>query len=198
MSPREKNPDLIIECRELPGGMSNRTDPRVVKEMIGVALDTLPGKLILVTNRLLADYAKVMARDYGIGIVEVDAAKDPQTDLMALIIDDAVPSRAKLLDQMEKATYKLNNLFRMRKRQTGVQLGSDGKAIPTGSLKSKIWKVLEDRHTASAMQLSSTLQVHEDFILNELNVLKREKRVEISRPSNRSNGYKYDEWAVLR
>jgi len=193
MSPREKNPDLIIECRKLSGGVSNRTDPRIIKEMMGTVLDTLPSRMILVTDRVLSPYARALAKDYGVSLVEFDPAKDPQANLMYYITMEELSARKKLLDALEKTEYKLNNLFRMRKKkEPGAKPNLGSKR---GSLKNRIMYALSAR-PQTPIQLASVLETQENYVLNELSVLEREGMAQVIKRSNRSNGHKHDEWAI--
>lgn len=193
MTPREKNPDYIIECREMPPEVSNRTDPRVVNEVVGRSLDTLPAQTILVVDRMISPYAKDLAKQYGIGIVEISEKTNPQSALFLLLNSNGQKTRERLLEAFEKGAYKLNNLYRLRKKGTAA-------TTPQGrsGLKERILKALHTRPKINAVQLATALSIHEDFILNELHVLERQGKVHRINKSPKPNDFKHDEWSAVK
>ena|GEM_PF-2284561 len=193
VTPREKNPDIIIECRQMPPEVSNRTDPNVVNEVIGRSLDTLPAQTILVIDRELSPYARNIAKEYGIGIVEITEKKNPQNTLFMLLNSSSQRTRERMLEAFEKGSYKLNNLYRLRKKSTGAtrHQGRSG-------LKERILKTLQAKPNLTAVQLATALNVHEDFILNELHVLERQGRVHRAKESPRPGDIRYRQWAAIK
>ncbi|MFO7872427.1 MAG: hypothetical protein R6U26_02160 [Candidatus Undinarchaeales archaeon] len=182
MAPRDKNPDVLIECRRLDENRSNRTDSRVVREMVGASLDILPGLIILVTNRPLSEYAKAIAKHFGIEIV--DASKDSASyDLFKVMVSNDLQSREKLYSNLDKNILKLEGKFKVAKAKASAS-GSNVKVPdvkPSRSeLRDLIAKALETTPN-SAKELSNVLQADPNLILNELYALEREGRAKVAK-----------------
>jgi hypothetical protein len=201
MSPRERNPDIIIECRKLPAEQSNRTDPRIVRDVIGFSLDTLPAISILVTDRVLSEYARALAREYGVGMISVEGSTEPQHDLFRMMMIQGQPSREKMKRMLQKGVYKLENYYRIRKDQPSSSKVSrtpqktDANEARSG-LRERVLKAMKNRPGMNVTQLSSTLGVHVDYILNELHILEKEGRAKVAKRSSMADGYKHDSWSA--
>lgn len=193
VSPRDKNPDIIIECRNLPGSMSNRTDPRVVQEVIGRSLELMPATSILVTNREISGYAKAMAEKYGIGVIELDSSADPGYRLFKMLISDDQPTREKFLDVIGKGSQQIQMLHKRSQRKPNGAL-----LAKRGGLHERLIKALVAHPGSTAIDLSKILGVHEDYIMNTLYKLEKEHRAKIVKRSNKPDAYKHDEWQAIK
>jgi len=187
--PREKSPDIIIECRELEGGPSNRTDPRVVQEIIGRAVDTMPGVCVLVTNRELAGYAKTLAKEYGIFLVGLEGSADPGYKLFKTLVSDERSTQEKLLSRLESTLPKLKNAYeKAKKRPEAAEM------LASGTIRERILKVIGAKNEVSVNDLSSILKVHSNYILNELYTLEKEGK--LKRGAKGGSDYLDEKWVL--
>lgn len=166
------NPDFIIECRQLEGGISNRIDPRIIKDTIGLAVDVLPGMVILATNREMANPALDLAAAYGIKIVNM-GGENGGRELFELITSDKQTTRSQLLKNLESTLGKIDALMVKR---TATPWGKKVLEEKQERLKDRILKELSGGKR-SAGQLSRMLHSHEDYVLNELYALEKEKKI---------------------
>ncbi len=195
MAPRDKNPDVLIECRKLDDKRSNRTDSRIVREMVGASLDILPGLIILVTNRPLSEYAKAIAKHFGVELV--DASKDNASyDLFKAMISNDLESREKLYSNLDKNILKLEGKFKVAK----AKAAASGSSVKTPDIKPSrselrdlIAKALETTSN-SAKELSTVLNADANLILNELYALEREGRAKVAKRTG--NAPKEFEWKL--
>lgn len=186
--PREKSPDIIIECRELIDSPSNRTDPRVVQEVIGRAVDIMPGICILVTNRELSGYAKTLADAYGIFLVGLEGSADPGYKLFKTLVAGEMVTQEKLLKRLEASLPKLKNAYeKTQKRPEAAEL------LASGNIRERIIKVVGAKKEASVNELSSILKVHTNYLLNELYTL--EKGGKLKRAKGKG-GYLDEKWIL--
>jgi len=204
MSPREKAPDTIIECRELVGAVSNRTDTRVVKEVIGLSLDTLPGNIILVTSRKLSNYASQLAQAFGINLVGFEEGKGSSYELFKLIMSDDQPTREALLKILGKNIGKIEHAYKMRKpvgfvRPIENQKAGDkkpSKKVPT--VRDQLIKSLNVHPGQTISRLSNVLKIPEQYILNEIYALHRVKKVKFTKKGKGDLGLKGHQWELTK
>ncbi|HIJ98725.1 MAG TPA: hypothetical protein VJB90_01050 [Candidatus Nanoarchaeia archaeon] len=168
ISPRS-NPDFVIECRQLETGRSNRVDPRVVKDAIGLSLDTLPGMVILAVNRELSDIARELAGAYGIQILNM-SSETAGREILELVTSDRQTTRERLMRMLETNISKIDSLISKRTATPwGKRLAEERKEL----LKDRVYKELA-RGKGNVKQLAKRLHAHEDFVLNELYALEKE------------------------
>lgn len=195
MSPRERNPDVIIECRSLESETSNRTDPRVVNDVIGRSLDTLSAQTILITNRPVSDYASALADSYGIN--KIDAGREEASyELFKMISSRDQPTREKFRKILAKDIHKLENFYKVMKRER-VSIEAE-ESLRKGGLRERIVKALSAKPGSSAADLSLALKVHDDYILNELYMLQKDGKVKIVKQSKDPMAHKHHEWSLRK
>ena len=173
ISPRA-NPDFVIECRKLEAGRSNRIDPRVVKDVIGLALDTLPGMIILATNRDLSPSAKELAGAYGIQLVNM-SSETAGREILEFVTSDRQTTRERLIRMLEANMSKLDTLISKRAATPwGKKILEEHKEL----LKDRVYKELSRGH-GNVRDLAKRLHTQEEFVLNELYALEKEKQATI-------------------
>ncbi len=190
ISPRS-NPDFIIECRQLETGRSNRVDPRVIKDAIGLSLDTLPGMTIVAVNRELSDIAKELAGAYGIQIVNM-SSETAGREILELVTSDRQTTRERLMRMLETNISKIDSLISRRiATPWGKKLMEEKKEL----LKERVYKELA-RGKGSVKEIAKRLHAHEDFVLNELYALEKEGLARIAERSMAD--VKETIWAALQ
>ncbi len=184
------NPDVVIECRQLDATASNRTDPRIVKDVVGLSVDLLPGMAILATNRELSEFAKGIAGAYGIQLLNVHDA-DAAQKIFEMIVSDKQPTREKVGVTLERVLGKIDTLL---VRRAATPWGKKVIEERQERLKDRVLKELA-KAKATPRQLARTLHTHEEFILNELYTLEREGKARLVERS--ISDQKENIWAAL-
>ncbi len=173
ISPRS-HADFVIECRKLETGKSNRVDPRVVKDAVGLALDTLPGMVILAVNRELSPIAQELAGAYGIQLVNM-SSETAGREILELITSDRQTTRERFMRMLENNVSKIDSLISRRAATPwGKKLANERKEM----LKDRVYKEL-GRGKTTVTQLARSLHAQEEFVLNELYALEKEKLARI-------------------
>jgi len=201
MSPRSTAPDIVIECRTMPEETSNRTDTRVVKDLIGLSLDTMPGTSILVTNRPVSNYARHLAETYGIGLIEADVEKDSGYDLFKLIVSEDQLTRGKMLNFLKKNTPKFEHTFKLKRRKPIEEKQVEKYEPPekkAANRKERILKTLAAHPGLTVRDLSSVTKINDHVLLNELFALERAKKVKARKKGQGANVYTEKEWSVVQ
>lgn len=168
------HPDVVIECRQLDLGHSNRIDPRIVKDIVGLSIDVLPAMAILATNRELSPYAMELAAAYGIQIVNTQN-ESASKELFELITSDRQTTRERLMRNLEHALGKIDSLVVKR---AATPWGRKIIEEKQERLKDRVLKELA-KAKATPTHLARALHTHEEFILNELYALERERRARV-------------------
>ncbi len=194
MPPRDKNPDIIIECRQINEERSNRTDSRIVRDMIGLSLDTLPGLCVLVTNRPISEYAKALASKFGIEVVNASSDSGSYELFKALVGNDLL-TREKLYTNLDKNILKLESKFKAIKVKKAPKL-EEVQRPAKSELRDLIIKALSSR-AYSPRQLSRILRANDNLILNELYALEKEGRAKVFKRS-KTGDLKDFEWALIK
>ena len=163
------NPDFVIECRQFESGRSNRADSRIVRDVVGLSVDVLPGMAILATNRELADVGKELAGSYGIQVVNM-SDETAGRELLDLITSDKQTTRQRIMGNLERTMSKIDSLVT---RRTATPWGKRILEERQEMLKERVFKELS-RGKTNARALAKRLRTQEDFILNELYSLEKE------------------------
>ncbi|MFH1424804.1 MAG: hypothetical protein ABIG20_03940 [archaeon] len=192
-APRDKNPDIIVECRNLIDDLSNRTDLRVVQDVIGRSLEVLPGTCVLLTNRELSGYARGLAEKYGIGLVELDNTADPGYRLFKTLVSDEQLTRDKFTSIVNKSLNKMLLLQKKTKRTLGAH-----EAMQKGTVHDRVYKVIQTHPGSTVAEISSVIGIHDNFIVNALYLLEKEKKAKITKHSNQPNSHRYHEWSAVK
>lgn len=201
MPPRNKNPDILIECRRLDEKRSNRTDPRAVREMLGEALDTLPGLVILVTNRPLSEYAKSIAKQFGIKLANT-MEDNASYEIFKHMVSNDLETREKLYSKLDKNILKLEGKFKVAEVKESTSKSSDSGTATSRRKKSRselrvlVAKALEN-NSNSVRDLSNILNADPNLILNELYALEREGRAKVKKES-KSGDPRESTWKLVR
>ena len=185
------NPDVVIECRQLEPSQSNRLDPRVVKDVIGLSVDLLPAMTVLAVNRELSEYAKGLADAYGIKLVNMNHENSGK-ELFDLITSDKQTTREKLMRNLERALGKIDTLI---VRKAATPWGRKVIEEKQERLKDRVFHELA-KAKATPKQLGRALHAHDEFILNELHILERDKKARIIERSMH-NDQMENVWAVV-
>ncbi len=173
ISPRT-NPDFVIECRKLESGRSNRLDPRIVRDVVGLAYETLPGMIVLATNRELSDFAKELAGSYGIQVVNMSNETSGR-EILEMVTSDKQTTRERMIRMLEASVSKLDSLITKR---ASTPWGKKIAQEHTELLKERVYKELA-RGKGNAKELAKRLHAQEEFVLNELYALEKEKAAHI-------------------
>ncbi len=185
------NPDVVIECRQLDATASNRTDPRIVKDVVGLAVDLLPAMAILATNRELSEFAKGIADAYGIQIVNVHDETAGQK-IFELIVSDKQPTRERIGVTLERVLGKIDTLL---VRRAATPWGRKVIEEKQERLKDKVLKELA-MAKATPKQIAAAIHTHAEFVLNELHILERDNKARIIERSMH-NDQMENVWAVV-
>jgi len=181
IAPREKNPDYIIECRELSDERSNRMDTRVVRDVVGISVDSLPGLSVLVTNRPISEFAKSLATQYGIGLIN-SKQSDAGFDLFKMIVGVDSQTRDRIYSMFDKGILKLETVFKERKIKKKAKATSSApvKAGSGGELRDLVVKALSTR-PQNLKEIADVLKTNENIVLNQVYSLEKEGRIKTDR-----------------
>ena len=186
-----ESPDIIIECRQLSEGKSNRLDPRAVKDVIGLCLDTAPGMCILVTNRELSEYAKTLAEKFGISVLNM-SHEHAGRELLELITSDRQITRERLKYNMERTAGKIETLYVRHQRTPWT---TSPMQIASEQLGNNIVRELVSG-PKMVSELANAVHTHEDRILNALYGLEKEGKARVTQRSYTSD--KENVWALTK
>ncbi|MAF88931.1 MAG: hypothetical protein QF775_02915 [archaeon] len=192
--PAGKNPELIIECRQMPDEASNRIDARAVGDLVAKTVDLLPSNAILVTNRQLADYAKSFASQYGIALMTNDLDLNGKVSKIINAHDRKV--QGKLREHIEKAIKKLGSLETSRAPRKAPEEGSKAEV----NLGQQISDALGAQASMNADDIASVLKIPSSVIVNELYKLERTGKVGrvANKNGNAESNVIKQEWALKK